>query len=57
MGLNTLYTDVNLCHRDIKPENLLLDKDGNLKIADFGLARAFVPPIRPFTHEVKIITI
>jgi len=26
---------------DIKPENMLLDKDGNLKIADFGLAAMF----------------
>ncbi len=23
-----------------------------MKLADFGLARSFVPPIRPFTHEV-----
>jgi cyclin-dependent kinase 1 len=36
----------------LKPQNLLVGRDGILKIADFGLARAFVPPIRPFTHEV-----
>ncbi|GAA3436915.1 hypothetical protein GCM10018954_065250 [Kutzneria kofuensis] len=30
-----------LVHRDLKPQNLLLTGDGRLKIADFGLAKAF----------------
>lgn len=28
----------NICHRDLKPENLLLDRYGNIKIVDFGMA-------------------
>jgi cyclin-dependent kinase len=39
-------------HRDLKPQNLLINREGALKLADFGLARAFGIPVRSYTHEV-----
>jgi cyclin-dependent kinase len=53
-----LITGVAYCHhhrvlhRDLKPQNLLINREGDLKLADFGLARAFGIPVRSYTHEV-----
>lgn len=51
MGLLYCHSH-RILHRDLKPQNLLIDKRDNLKLADFGLARAFGIPMRTYTHEV-----
>lgn len=45
--------DNRVLHRDLKPQNLLINKRGELKIGDFGLARAFGVPVNTFSNEVS----
>lgn len=40
---------LNICHRDLKPENILLTGDGQIKIADFGMAALHQSP----EHQLK----
>ncbi|CAD8095078.1 unnamed protein product [Paramecium sonneborni] len=38
LGMKTLHSN-NVIYRDIKPENILIDLDGHIRIADFGLSK------------------
>lgn len=40
LGALAVAHRAGLVHRDIKPENILIGRDGEVKIADFGLVRA-----------------
>jgi serine/threonine protein kinase len=50
-GVKYIHTQCIL-HRDLKPQNILINSEGDLKIADFGLARSFRIPWEFYTREV-----
>ncbi|PVV00734.1 hypothetical protein BB560_004872 [Smittium megazygosporum] len=42
----------HIIHRDLKTSNLLMNNSGQIKVADFGLARKYSSPLLPMTNIV-----
>ncbi len=42
-------------HGDLKPENIMLDKDGHIRLLDFGLTRSLAPNV-PATQTASVVT-
>lgn len=55
-GLDMLHRS-QIIHRDMKSSNILITKDGELKIADFGLARPYSKDARIRKYTNRVVTL
>jgi len=55
-GLVYLHRDMRIVHRDIKPSNLLLNKQGEVKISDFGVSGQLANSVSKCVSWVGTVT-
>lgn len=55
-GLHMLHTS-KIIHRDMKSSNILITKHGELKIADFGLARPYTDTDKDRKYTNRVVTL
>lgn len=54
LGINYLH-ERQIFHRDLKPSNILVDDEGNIYIADFGMSKKFNIPFRDHSRQIQTL--